>query len=389
MTTIHIHPPDGAAAERFTLASDEALVAGRDPDLTAGAAAAGAPAPTRRLVVASPLISSNHVLLWRDQDSLYVRDLESKNGTYLGLQGGVDVSLRGPSEAHLFLAAPRPAARPAAPSPVSVADADADAFAHRLRDAVTDWLAQGGARPVVRVIRDEAPDADPAGDDDRFRIPLVDGLTLEIADHDMARTRVRWDGFKAELFPFVDDQLAAFRACRVARVGRPLAYRSPVAERVLREVLDAARARLPLVITGESGTGKTELAAIYGGRNALRPGRRASDGDGPPFVTVHCAHLEPALAHTGNDDICLAGGVDGRGIILFGTSGIQTYFSHRYFVTKFFKRRLERLSRSHNLGRIIRAHPQAQCPEAHIILVSFAVGIWANDGNLFEPATFS
>ncbi|HVV88051.1 MAG TPA: sigma 54-interacting transcriptional regulator [Kofleriaceae bacterium] len=300
MTKVWIHGPDGAAAEAVTLAEGEAIVVGRDPE-PEGVRVEGAPAVARRLVVASPLVSSNHLLVWCERGRVHARDLDSKNGTTVRLEGGAEVALAGAAEVHLMLAAHRPSTRPAPPA-IGVADVGADVVAGRLRDAIAAWRAQAGVRPELRVVRAAGDGgdavADPAGDG-RFRLPLVEGLALEIADRDMERTQIRWDALKAELFPYAYEQIAAFRACRAARAGRPLAFSSPVSDRALRAVLDAARARLPLVIVGESGTGKTELAAIYGGREGLRPGRAgAAADDAPPFVTVHCAHLEPALAHS-------------------------------------------------------------------------------------------
>lgn len=299
-----IHPPDGGAAEPIGLAVGDVILIGREPDLAAVTGADG-PAPTRTLVVASPLVSSNHLLVWRDADRVHARDLGSKNGTSLRLDGVGDVALAGPREPHLFLAASRPANRPSPPAAVGVAGVGAEAFADRLKDAVGAWLGQAGVRPDLRVVSTAPPPAgraalaDDANDDGRFQLPLIDGLALEIADRDRAHTQVRWDVLKAELFPYAYEQIAAFRACRAARAGRPLAFTSPAADKALRAVLDAARAGLPLVLVGESGTGKTELAAIYGGRDGLRPGRGGSVADdAPPLVTVHCAHLEPALAHS-------------------------------------------------------------------------------------------
>ena len=300
-----VHPPDGGVAEPVALHDGEVLLIGREPDLAARVGP-GAPAPTRAIVVASPLVSSCHALVWRDAAGVHARDLDSKNGTFVRLGGGGDVVLDGARDAHLLLAASRATSKPPPPAAIGVAGVDASGFADRLKEAVGAWLAQAGVRPELRVVRAAAADpprgpaalAADAVDEDRFRLPLVDGLALEIADRDMGHTQVRWDVLKAELFPYAYEQIAAFRACRAARGARQLAFSAPVADKALRAVLDAARARLPLVLVGESGTGKTELAAIYGGRDGLRPGRGASVDDAPPFVTVHCAHLEPALAHS-------------------------------------------------------------------------------------------
>ena len=292
MTILVVHPPDGPPTQ-LALGADDVLLIGREPTLASAAASPAAPTPTRRVVVASPLVSSAHVVVWRDASGVRVHDLASKNGTYLRLDRGV-ATAAATDEVHLVLAAARAAGHASAPLPIAVADVTADEFAAQLARAVTEWLTQAGVRPVLTVVRDEGSER---LDEGRFRIPLIDGLALEITDPDGERTQVRWDAHKAALYPYAYEQLAAYRACREARLRRPLAFRAPGAERALRDVLDAARARVPLVLIGESGTGKTELAAVYGGREAQRPGR-GGDAEGPPFVTVHCAHLEPTLAHS-------------------------------------------------------------------------------------------
>lgn len=301
MTRIHIHLPDGVAEEQVVLPAGAALLVGRDPDPEAVDPVPGALLPMRRLEISSPQVSSNHVLLWSDAAGLHARDLHSKNGTYLRLERGGGISLPGATEAHLFLAAARPPARTVSPREVAVADAEPAVFADRLKDAIWEWLAQGGLSPALKVIPAESRDGgegEPFADS-RFTIPLVEGLALEIADQDIGRTQARWDGLKAELFPYAYEQIGRWRACRASCAHRPLAFSSPGAVRALREVLDAGRARVPLVLRGESGTGKTALAAIYAGREALRPGRGGLvASDGPPFITVHCAHLDPPLAHS-------------------------------------------------------------------------------------------
>ena len=292
MPLLVVHLPDGPPAH-LALGDGDVVLVGREPVLTGVAVSPAAPVPTRRLVVASPLVSSAHAVVWRDATGVRVHDLASKNGTHLRLDRGVTTTA-GVDEVHLILAAARTAVHASAPLPVAAADVSPDEFAARLARAVTEWLAQAGVRPGVTVVRDDGAER---LDEGRFRIPLTDGLALELTDPEGERTQIRWDAHKATLFPYAYEQIAAYRACRDARLLRPLVFRAPQAERALREVLDAARARLPLVLTGESGTGKTELAAVYGGREAQRPGR-AGDPEGPPFVTVHCAHLEPALAHS-------------------------------------------------------------------------------------------
>jgi hypothetical protein len=303
---IHLHPPDGAPEEATSLLPGDALLVGRAPDRVAAASTLAGPAVNRELSLASARVSSNHLLLWRTGDTLCARDLASKNGTFVRLEPDAVASMAGVGDAHFFLAAPRPATPGVSLSDVPIVDATPEAFADRLRGIVLSWLAQSGLSSGLSVVVSDARRAHgavpgpPPQDDTRFSLPLVDGLALEIEDTDPGRTEVRWDGLKTELFPYVDEQVARWRACFAVRGRGALAFGSPGAARALREVLEAGRLRVPLMLRGESGTGKTALAAIYARRESSRPGRAgplAGSEGGPPFVTVHCAHLDAALAH--------------------------------------------------------------------------------------------
>lgn len=288
MARIVVHPPEGSAPEQVALGDGEALVIGRDP---------AADAHARRLVVASPRVSSSHVLVRRAEGAVHVRDLNSKNGTYLRLERGGEVRVEGPSDVRLFLAVPQPTAASPTPRHVGAKAVDARSFAEDVRDAIAAWLTSAGHAARVRVVSADPASLDPARPAPEvggpFTIPLVEGLALELSDDAAGRTQAQWDGLKAELYPYAHAQVADWRAVRTQARGRALAFGAAASERALREVLEAARARVPLVLTGESGTGKTELAAIYGGADA-----RGRDGEGPPFITVHCAHVDAPLAHS-------------------------------------------------------------------------------------------
>jgi DNA-binding NtrC family response regulator len=304
MTRIDVHLPDGAASEEVCLPDGVALLIGREPSPAALDGIWGGPLRVRCLKLPSGLVSSNHLLLWKDEAGLHARDLHSKNGTYLQMDPEVVVSLPCATHAQFVLAAPRTPSRTAAPREVTAVGADARVFANLLKEAIAEWLARCGLAPELHVAPADSGTGDGAAaglEASGFTIPLVEGLVLQITDPDVGRTRARWDGIKAELFTYTYEQIGRWRACGAVRGRSPLAFSSPGSARALREVLDAARARLPLVLRGESGTGKTALAAIYAGRESLRSGRDgplAGSEGGPPFVTVNCANLEPTLAHS-------------------------------------------------------------------------------------------
>lgn len=281
--------PEGGLPEVLTLREGEVTLVGREPD-----EAAVDVAVTNLRVLPSALVSSNHAVLWVERDALHVRDLHSKNGTFLRVERGATATTRGAAEAEVLLASPRPMPRSALRD-VGLSQSSLGAFAEALRDAVQQWLTERGYAVSVTLSRSEASDAPSLPAEDHFTVPVGEGLTLRVCDEDSGRTSLRWDNVKAELFASVHEQTARWRACHGARAVGPLALSSPLAQRALREVLDAAKHRAPLVLVGETGSGKSSLAAIYAGRETGRS--RRSRASAAPFITVHCSHLDAPLAH--------------------------------------------------------------------------------------------
>lgn len=289
---VQIHPPDGARPVELSLEPGASLLVGRTPDPSSVAEGACPPA-TRTLVLPSGLVSSNHLAVWAVDDGLRALDLGSKNGSYMRLESGATASLPRAPEAHFFLAGPRPVAVTGGLPDLPLGDRTAGAFAERLRDVVSRWLTASGHADGLSVAIAGPGRGEPA--DGALSIPLAEGLALEVIEPDAEQTELRWDTLKAELYPYVHEQAARWRACHASGGLPVLAFGSAGASRTLREVLEAARLHVPLVLRGESGTGKTALAAIYARREAGID-RSGARGD-PPFVTVHCAHLDPPLAH--------------------------------------------------------------------------------------------
>lgn len=299
MVRLRLHPPDGGPHEELELAEGQAVLVGRAPDPAQLGAPCDLPAPPRCVPVPSAMVSANHLVLWATHEALFALDPGSKNGSFLRVEPGVMTSVHGARSAEIFLAAPRLLAAATAPADVMPLDADPVAFAARLQQSVTAWFARGGLGSTLAAeVVDPARELPQPGDDEaaHSRLPLVGGLALDVRDRGAGTTELRWDGIIGELLPYVQEQAARWRACHGGRGGRSLAFGSPGGGRALREVLEAARLRVPLILRGESGTGKTALASIYARRESGRA-PQGSDAAGPPFVTVHCAHLDPALAH--------------------------------------------------------------------------------------------
>lgn len=296
---LRLHPPDTAPHEELELAPGQALLIGREPDPGRLGSAPALPADPRRTSVPSSTVSGNHLLLWATHEGLFAWDPGSKNGSFLRVEPGAVTSVAGANTVDVFLAAPRLLTTAAEPAEVTPLDADPQAFAERLAQAVTAWFVRGGLGATLAV---EVVDVGPArgaaasAEPPRTRLPLVERLALDVREVDAGATEVRWDAVIGALLPYVVEQTARWRACHGGKGGKSLAFGSPGGGRALRAVLEAARLRVPLVLRGETGTGKTALAAIYARRESFRAAR-GLDVCGPPFVTVHCAHLDPALAH--------------------------------------------------------------------------------------------
>lgn len=296
-----MHSPDGAPPAEVELAVGQALLVGRAPDPAQCASVAVAPEAPRCLHVPSNMVSGNHLLVWATADGLDALDPGSKNGSFLRVTPGAVTRVIGAASAEVYLAPPRVPSASTGPADVLPLETEPDAFTARIAQAVTAWLVRLGldAHVVVRGVN-PAEGAAPAGvdpdDGARVRLPLVEGFHLELAERGASATEIGWDAIQAELYRYVHDQVARWRACYGVKGGKALAFGSPEGGRTLREVLEAARLRVPLVLRGETGTGKTALAAIYARRSSGDVAGSAGAG-GPPFVTLHCAHLDPALAH--------------------------------------------------------------------------------------------
>jgi Nif-specific regulatory protein len=129
--------------------------------------------------------------------------------------------------------------------------------------------------PIGVVYLQDRSEPGPFSEDDRQRAELFARHLAPFADRLVMRRRARGQ-----------DPTQPYRA--TLECGS-LAGRSEALARVLREVAAVARSKVTVLLTGPSGTGKTQLARILHANSPRREG---------PFVEVNCATLPETLVES-------------------------------------------------------------------------------------------
>jgi DNA-binding NtrC family response regulator len=251
-----------------------ALLLGRAPDPQTAPDAAGA-VQFRSVTLPAPSISANHALVWVDETGVCVRDLGSKNGTWLLLPSDRTVRLDEDKVVlHLAHAVDDGAAEDEPPNPSWTSRHD---FASTLGDAIEPWLTRQGIQARVSVAQG-GDDQDPP-----TRIPLANGEGLDILP--LATAHAGWSRLTERLWRWVARQNALFEAEEAAR-GEGLILASRAIRQAHREVLDAAQAGAKtLLLTGPSGAGKEVLAEVF----------HRQSGRSGPFVAINCSMFSKEL----------------------------------------------------------------------------------------------
>ncbi len=270
--------PDGTECT-IALEPSCAVLIGRAPDpRTAPQVQVTGAGEIRSVVLPAPSISSNHALVWMDEAGVGVRDLGSKNGTWLLLPSDHPVRMEGDVVLHLAQALDEASAgdEPSNPSWTSRHD-----FARALVEAIESWLARQGiqARVDVAARRRE-------GEEPPTRIPLSTGEGLDIVP--LATAHSSWSRSSELLWRWIARQNALFDAEESAR-EEGLILASRAIRQAHREVLEAAQSGArTLLLTGPSGAGKEVLAEVFH-RHSGRAG---------PFVAVNCSMFSKELLRT-------------------------------------------------------------------------------------------
>ncbi len=262
------------------LEAPQALLLGRAPDVETGPAAPEGSDPHMNAVtLAAPSVSANHALVWVDDGNICVRDLGSRNGTWLLVPKDRTVRVA-ETDVVLHLAQlgddSAGADEPAAPSWKDRSD-----FASSVAGAIEVWLRQQGVdariNVAAKVSEGEAPPT---------RIPLCTGEGLDIAP--LATAHASWSRLVERLWRWAAKQNSLFDAEEEAR-GEGLILASRAIRSAHRDVVDAAQGGArTLLLTGPSGAGKEVLAEIFH-RHSGRSG---------PLIAVNCSMFSKELLRT-------------------------------------------------------------------------------------------
>jgi DNA-binding NtrC family response regulator len=265
---IRIEVPGTVDTELLDLKDGEGVVFGRAPD---GAVREPDLQSVRTHVTNVPSVSSTHALVWLREQRIHMRDLGSRNGSWLRLPTATTMEVPSTEDVHLRLGFPSPATAPARqiePPHYS----DPAEFGSAVARAVQNWLVVQDIRASVIATRDDAPT-------NTIALPLASGERMVVIAE-----RTVDDQFHELMVPvarFVAAQNAVYSAEQETR-NDGMILASPAIRQVHRRVVEAAMQNTArVVLLGPSGTGKERLARAYH-RHLGRSG---------PLITVNCATL--------------------------------------------------------------------------------------------------
>jgi len=260
--------------ESVEVIDSEVVLFGRVPNISEVTSDSSVPSGSvRSVAIASPGVSANHAAVWSSNGELVVRDLSSRNGTWVRLPRGTTARLPNVPDIRLRLGIEaRGTGRE--PLPERPHYTDSTDFGARIAEAVGAWL--NGQHVNTRVwVGPEGSRTGPAATPMR----LANGESLFVeATHTVDE---RFHERMARVCRYVAEQNALFSAESATRSdGMILA--SAVMRLAHQRVVEAATKHLPsLLVMGPSGTGKEWLAKAY----------HRHLGRGGPWVAINCAML--------------------------------------------------------------------------------------------------
>ncbi len=220
-------------------------------------------------------VSANHALVWSDHGTMCVRDLGSKNGTWLLLPRDQTVRVEG-EDVVLRLAQVSDDAADEEPRPPSWTGPDD--YASNLSESVHQWLRRSGVDAVVALASERGEDPEPP-----TRIPLATGEAIDVTP--LATAHADWSHLLDRLWRWIARQNAIYEAEEEAR-GAGTILRSRPIRTAHREIIEVAQSGArTLLLTGPSGAGKEVLAEAFHGHT----------GRSGPFVTVNCSMFSKDL----------------------------------------------------------------------------------------------
>jgi DNA-binding NtrC family response regulator len=268
--------PDGGVEHTLEIEAPSALLIGRAPDPEAARAAHDVEdRHFRRVAIDAPSVSANHALVWSEEGTVCVRDLQSRNGTWMLLPRGQTVRV-GTGDVVLQLA--RSSQEGGEDEPAAPLWNGRQDFAVSVAVALQQWLRKRGIDAHVAVVPAPAQLDHPA-----TRVSLATGEALDLVP--LATADASWSRLVERLWAWVERHNTAYDAEEeTRREGLILASRA--IRSAHREVVEAAQGGArTLLLTGASGAGKEVLAEVF---------HRYSGRSGA-FVPVNCSMFSREL----------------------------------------------------------------------------------------------
>jgi DNA-binding NtrC family response regulator len=270
----------GCPSASVTVDPGERVLVGREPDEAALGTAPDTSLKTQSVIMASPSVSANHVLVFGDGATLSVADLGSRNGTWLRLPPRLNVVLPRPEAVSLYLALP-----PVSSAPDDLADSTwsghAD-YAQVVCEQIEQWLRRRDLPARVAPVR--------RGEDDSVgpfsRLPLANGVDLAVTP--LRTMETTWLSALASIERYVARQNMLFEAHEALRDAGLIVVSEKMRKTVARVVDVAAAGARNLLLIGPSGAGKEGLARCFH-QHTGRPGA---------FVAKNCAMFSGEFART-------------------------------------------------------------------------------------------
>lgn len=264
-------------SESVELAEGESLLVGRQPDpvrLPPTSQVPHVPSP-RTVAIPSASVSANHALIWKEGGTVCVRDLGSRNGSWLFLPRHQTV--RVPTEQPICLQLTHLDTRePSGDEPTDATWSSSDDMGPGLVHAVEAWLQRLGISARVSLHGRRGSETPP---DEPGCIPLAQDKELRVSA--LGTMDSRWPWVLQQLWKYVSRQMLLFEAERQTREEGLILASAPI-RAVHRKVVDAARRGIRLLLLGSSGSGKEGLARTY---------HRCSGRQGP-FVALNCSMFD-------------------------------------------------------------------------------------------------
>jgi DNA-binding NtrC family response regulator len=282
MVKVKVRIPQTDTPIEATLSEGKGLLIGRKPDVDKVARELPRGIHLSACSIPRPSVSENHAVLWSSGQSVVVQDLRSTNGTRVEMPAGERVTLGLDREVTLEVGP-----RSMAPLP-KPRDADWSARSEFPLDVVaelTTWLAANSIHGSVRLRKATSSPSQRRC----HEIPLSSGEVLEVVDETPNRTvDPRLEEAVKDIWEYVNRQEARVRERSLNPPSRHVVARSSALISAYEKVAMAAKSGLRVILLGETGSGKEELARYYHEQSVFSERNRRLGR----FYAVNCAHFQ-------------------------------------------------------------------------------------------------